>query len=147
MAAKQRVMTTLLLSLGAVVARSGYFIVTPLWLDYFKTYNHTTTGNHSHHHHDDDDDVLAISVCFLMIFQWGFCALAMGLLLLGVRMLKPASIGDVERRFPKRQFAVMGVAMGMSSILFNYSVSGSRTPPYIVGILGNFNIPIQFIVR
>ena len=138
-------MVTLLLSLGAVIARSGYFIVTPLWIDYFNTFNHTTTtANHSHH---DDDDVIGISVCFLMVFQWGFCTLAMGLLLLCLRLVKPSAIGDVEKSFPKRQFVVMGVAMGVSSVLFNYSVSGSRTPPYIVGILGNFNIPIQFITR
>ena len=141
---------TLLLSTGAVIARSGYFIVTPLWLDFFKTYNHSDHSNSTHSngsHHHDDDEMLGISVCFLMVFQWGFCALAMGLFLLGIRIFKPSAIGPVERNYPKKQFVYMGFAMGISSVMFNYSVSGSRTPPYIVGILGNFTIPIQFITR
>ena len=131
---------TLLLSLAAVLVRSAYFIVTPLWLDFLRPQNTTA-------HHNTTDDARQISVCFLMVFQWGFCTLCAGVLLLVAWLIHPDTIGEEEKAFPKSQFLIMGFAMGLSSILFNYSVSGSRTAPYLNGILGNCNIPIQFITR
>ena len=138
---------TLLLSLAAVLTRSAYFIVTPLWLDYLDSNNSTRDHNSSSRDHHNDLDTHQISVCFLIVFQWGFCTLCSGLLLLISMIFRPHSIGDVERAFPKKQFVIMGFAMGISTTLFNYSVSGTRTPPYLNGIVVNCNIPIQFITR
>ena len=50
-------------------------------------------------------------------------------------------------RYSKWKFFIIGFSMALSSLLFNYSVSGSRTPPYLQAILSNLTVPVQFLIR
>ena len=138
---KKKVLTLVFVVL-AVGARVGYFIDTPLWLDSLHNNNsNTAAGQHN------STESRQISVYFLLVSQWGFVALVTGFLLLLLRFQCPGFIGETEKQFPMKYFLVIGFSMGLSSVLFNYSVSGSRTPPYLQAILGNCNIPIQFVTR
>ena len=135
----------------AITGRVGYYIVTPLWLDYFKTSTPNITNetvhpselpytNLTHTQHE-------ISVFFILVAQWSIGTLFYGAILLVITIFKPGMIGEVERNYPKKHFLIIGVTQGISSQLFNAAVSGTRTAPYLQAVLSNCNIPIQFIIR
>ena len=136
---------TIVLSAAAVISRASYFIVTPLWLDLFKSANKTPSepANAS----NDTGHQPGISISFLLLFQWGIGTIIIGIVLLIMKLFSPTSIGPTEHAFPKRQFVAIGFAMGVSSILYNYPAPGNRTPPYLAGIIINCYIPIQFVSR
>ena len=142
------------LSLSVITTRVGYYIVTPLWLDYFKgsTLDFANTTNDSRLA-NDTMTVLplksgrSINATFLLVGQWGFVAVLTGLTLLGMILGCPNTLSDINYKYPKYQLFLVGFAMAMSSLSFNYALSGSRTPPYLQAVLGNFNIPIQFTIR
>lgn len=85
---------------------------------------------------------------FTVLGQWTFSTVLFGLCSLAILLVRPEMIrNQAERSYPKRNFVIIGTSQGVSSILMAYSISGSRTPPYLQAILINFVIPIQFTVR
>src|SRR6218665_1261322 len=141
-------------ALLAISSRVGFFIVTPLWLDFFKPINSTSLRNQTH-----DLDAYASSgnssTCphssnpyFAVLGQWTFSSLTLGFGLVLIRVFSPRRLrDDVERSYPKRQFALIGCSQGLASMFLAFAISGSRTPPYLQAILTNFGLPTQFVVR
>ncbi len=155
MACTYRSLMTLLFSLLAVCVRFTYFVITPLWLDFFKKYaipdlNITNSSQ---------ENINAIPLfpsipikqnvnSFFIIFgQWLVTSTLFGMLLIGMKIFTPNKITDTERNYPKKIFFIIGFSQGISSILFNFALSGSRSPPYLESLLTNFEIPVQFIIR
>ena len=143
-------------ALLAILGRVLFFIFTPIWVDYFnlnssEILNVTNTSNTnftpiapltpayltSHR----------ISIIFVVVGQYGFSTIVFGIILLGIMLFSPGTITERERNHPKKNFFIIGFAQGVSAILVNFALSGSRTAPYLQAILSNFGIPIQFIVR
>ncbi len=149
----QRACILIGLCLGVITLRVEYYIAAPVLLDFFRitsfplgnlTDNSTGSGNTS--------TVLplaseGISALFLLIGQYGFATLGSGLLLVILILVQPGFLTETDRRHSKRRIFIMAFCMTLSSLGFNYALSGTRTPPYLQAILGNFNIPIQFTMR
>ncbi len=87
-----------------------------------------------------------IDAQFVLIGQWGFTALGSGVLLLFLRCFTE-QITDREFGFPKRRIFWIGFAQALSSVLMVYASSGTRTAPYLQGLLSACTVPIQFAVR
>ena len=134
----------------AIGARVGYYIVTPLWLDFFKT-DTNYTSNHTNITNPPWTNLTSsqheISVFFVLVAQWLIATIFYGLILALILLFWPPKITEVEKTYPKKHFAIIGVSQGISSLLFNSAVSGTRTAPYLQAVLSNCTIPIQFVVR
>ena len=84
-----------------------------------------------------------------------FCALSQALfttLFYGsgyviILLFFPKKITSKERTYPHSQIVATGVAQAMGSTFMNLCLSGTRTAPYLVALLGNFLVPIQFTTR
>ena len=133
----------------AILGRLCFFIDVPLWLDYFngnQTYDYNGTI-HPLNTNNTSDVSRRIDPMFVLLSRFLFSVIFFGLLTLLNFIFWPKGIGEVERSFPKKQFVVIGVSQGLAAVFFSYSVSGSRTAPYLQTILLNFGIPIQFTIR
>lgn len=127
----------------AITGRVGYFISTPLWLDHFKgnnsAWNSSDSSTLGNHH--------GVSVFFLLLTQWTIATVIFG----SAFVIKSAYISGYLHKclnsISWKNFLIVGISQGISSVLFNFALSGTRTPPYLQAILANFSIPIQFIVR
>lgn len=132
----------------AVGTKVGIFIATPLYVDSLNgNSTHCTSCNHRDHNGSTSDSTKQIDPMFLSLSQALFFTIAFGVLLLAIVILSPAKITDVERNFPKRYYVITGAANGVSSLMLNYAISGTRTPSYLLALLGNFMVPSQFIIR
>lgn len=139
---------TLALSVVGVLEGVGYFIITPQWLDHFRNSTHHNQGtNVSTTNPEPENPTHQISMPFLLVGQWSFTCAACVILVLILRLSRPDWLRGSQWRNVSREAVIGGFSMGLSSILFNYSVSGTRTSPYLQGLLGNFEIPIQFFLR
>ena len=143
-----------LLSLGVITSRVGYYIVTPLWFDYFKhsTFDFANITNGSWWKNCTLPvlpyaTAAGINATFLLVGQFGFTMIVTGVILLNMMFVCPNTLSEKDHKYPKFKLFLIGFAMTMSSLGFNYAISGTRTPPYLQAILGNFNIPIQFFTR
>ena len=88
-----------------------------------------------------------MSVYFVMLAQWSFSTLVFGALLLGLKLFFPRHLRpEVEGAYPKTELMKIGFSQAISSVLVNYALSGTRTAPYLVAILTNCSIPLQFII-
>lgn len=159
----------------AIASRVVFFVVTPLWLDFFHSKNSTAPGNITAAEENmamnssgqyylalttdtfssSEESNASLSDCphtpnpfFTVLGQWTFSTVVFGLCSLLILLVRPEMIrNQAERSYPMRNFIIIGTSQGLSSILMAYSISGSRTPPYLQAILINFVIPIQFTVR
>ncbi len=135
-----------LLAVLTVITRIGCYIFTPLWLDAFNDLHGNGTENSTNGSLPDTSSHKA-SVFFLIMMQAGVQTLVFGAVLLLILLFQPGRIGEEERTYPKSQFVLPGFAQGLSTVLFNYALSATRTALYLQAVLSNFNIPIQFSVR
>ena len=144
---------TVALSIAAVLPFFGYYIVTPLWLDYFRQntiqpHNHTNASvlpfvpldKAKKSTHD-------INVMFLLMGQWLFMTMCCGAISAIMRLVHPSCLKNSHLKNIRKDVMIGGFAMAISSVLFNYSISGSRTALYLQGLLVNFEIPLQFTTR
>ena len=143
-----------LLSLGVITSRVGYYIMTPLWFDYFKhsifEFANITNGSCWTNYTLPIlpyATATGINATFLLVGQFGFTMIVIGVILLNMMFMCPKTLSEKDYKYPKFKLFLIGFAMTMSSLGFNYSISGTRTPPYLQALLGNFNIPIQFFTR
>ena len=77
----------------------------------------------------------------------GFDTLLFGALLLILYLFVSGTITKREMMYPKRIFILSGACQAVSAVLYQFSTSGNRTPPYLQGALGYFLIPHTFILR
>ena len=77
----------------------------------------------------------------------GFDSLVLGVAVLIMKCFAPGSITDRETSFPKSTLLLSGSSQAVSALLFQFSSSGSRTAPYLYGVLGYFFVPISFCLR
>lgn len=141
---------TLIIAAIAVLVRSSLYVFTPLYLDYFNS-NHTapthenkSSCNTSTH---NSIQIVGTSAIFLVVGNRAFALIVYAIWLIAIKVCAPTKIGETERNYPKQQIFLISFSQGISSILFIYSLSGSRNPLYLQGILQNVNIPIQFATR
>ena len=144
-----------LLSLGVITSRVGSYIVTPLWLDFFNGFtipaytilNRSGIANSTQPLLPLKITSHSIGPQFIVFGEWGYCALVSGIILLWMLICCPATISRNDRNYPKLEIFIIGFCQALSSIGMKYASSGTKVAPYLQGILGNFNIPIQFTVR
>ena len=141
-------------ALLAITGRVLFYIVTPLWLDYFRftTSPIIYVSNVTNHTHSvpvapGRPPHERVNVIFLLVGQWGVSTLVVGVALGVVLILMPGTITNTERTYSKRYIFLSGFSQGISSILMNFAMSGARTAPYLQALLPNFNIPVQFLMR
>ena len=152
-------MITLFLSILSILSIFGYYIVTPLWVDYFSKsviideYNVTKNSSTVRYlpyfpSFPYSPESSSINITFLLVGQWGFACIFCGIILLCMLLTCPDQVRR-GRSFSDsvKHIIIGGTSMALSSLLFNYSISGSRTPLYLQGLLVNFEIPLQFIIR
>lgn len=150
---------TLFLSIVSIMSIFGYYIVTPLWVDYFSQsitinqYNVTKNSTLVRYlpyfpSFPYNAESRNINITFLLLGQWGFACIFCGVILLCMLVTCPNWVRrGTSFRHSVKHIIIGGTSMALSSLLFNYSISGSRTPLYLQGLLANFEIPLQFTTR
>lgn len=115
----------------AVTGQVGQNVSLPLWVD---SSNSNTSGPTV-----DSYFVLSFaSLSFVIIF---------GLGTLLIRIISPQELGETEKRFPCRLLFLVGFCDALNGLLVVFASKGSRTPPYLQAILGNFIIPLTVLFR
>lgn len=121
----------LMFAFVAVAGQVGQNVSLPLWVD-------STNGNTSGPTVDAYFVLSFASLSFVVIFGIGT---------LIIRLVWPGAIGETERRFPHRLMFLVGLFDALNGALVVFASKGSRTPPYLQAILGNFMIPLTIIFR
>lgn len=138
-------------TLFTLASRVAFYILSPLTLDAISPEQTNTSNNPpkntTNHNVMTAAHIQETSIVFICIFEWLITLILSGILLVGIYIFMPNKIGENERNFPTRNYVYNGIAMGMCNYLWNTSSSGKRTPPYLMGILGNCMVPLQFIIR
>jgi len=115
-----------------LVGEVGHKVTLPMWLDHANATDCTESSL-------DNYFVLSFSsLVFVFIF---------GLGTLFIRVFSPKDIGETERNFPHRLFFLVGLSDAINGVLVVFAAKGTRTPPYLQAILGNFLIPLTVLFR
>ena len=123
----------LIFSFFAVAGSVGLNVSLPLWTDSTKE-----TENLSGRSVDCYFVLSFASLSFVVIF---------GLGTLFIRIFSPQDIGETERRFPHLLLFLVGLCDSLNGSMIVFASKGSRTPPYLQAILGNFGIPLTILFR
>ncbi|ELT97357.1 hypothetical protein CAPTEDRAFT_218828 [Capitella teleta] len=137
---------SLLLSVLVLTCRIVTFIASPLWLDALEvTWNSTTNSSNS----SSERATNVIDPYFAVLSQTILPTTLFGILFGALCLFRPIdkTYSDVEREHPKLNFLFVGMSMAVSSCIINFSLSGTRSAPYLIALFGNFIVPIQFITR
>lgn len=121
----------LLFAAVIVAAEVAQSVTLPLWLD---------SGN-------DAGEKAKIGSYFIMSFSSLALCVSFGLGTMYVKIYSPQDIGDAEKKFPHLLLFLTGLSDALNWIIVGYAGRGSRTPPYLQAILGNFLIPLTIIFR
>ena len=111
-------------------AEVGNRVVLPLWVD---SANGTVTGATM-------NPYFALSFSSIVFF------IIFGLGTMFIRVFSPKDIGDTEER-PHLLLFLVGFCDALNGVLILFACKGSRTPPYLQAILGNFLIPLTVLFR
>ena len=115
----------------AVAGQVGQNVSLPLWID-------STNGNKSGRSVDSYFVLSFASFSFVIIF---------GLGTLLIKIFTPKDLGETEKRFPQLLLFLVGLCDALNGALVVFASKGSRTPPYLQAILGNFMIPLTILFR
>ncbi|KAL9954561.1 hypothetical protein ACROYT_G042117 [Oculina patagonica] len=115
----------------AVAGQVGQNVSLPLWID-------STNGNRLGRSVDSYFVLSFASLSFVVIF---------GLGTLFLRIFSPKDIGETEKGFPHLLLFLVGLCDALNGALVVFASKGSRTPPYLQAILGNFMIPLTILFR
>lgn len=121
----------LFFSFVAIAGQVGQNVSLPLWID-------STNGNRSGTSVDSYFVLSFASLSFVVIF---------GLGTLFIRIYSPQDIGETEKRFPQFLLFLIGLCDALNGAMIVFASKGSRTPPYLQAILGNFGIPLTILFR
>lgn len=124
-------LANLIFAFLAVAGQVGQNVSLPLWVD-------STNGNISGPTVDTYFVLSFASLSFVIIF---------GLGTLIIRIFSPGELGETEKRFPHRLLFLVGLCDALNGLLVVFASKGSRTPPYLQAILGNFLIPLTVLFR
>ena len=117
----------------AVVGAVGQSVTLPLWMA--STNENANLSGRS----VDSYFVLSFaSLSFVVIF-------GLGTLFIGI--FSPQDIGETERSFPHLQLFLVGLCDSLNGAMIVFACKGTRTPPYLQAILGNFGIPLTILFR
>ena len=123
----------LIFAFFAVVGSVGQNVTLPLWTDSTKENENLSGGS------VDCYFVLSFaSLSFVVIF---------GLGTLFIQIFSPQDIGETEKRFPHLLLFLVGFCDSLNGSMVVFASKGSRTPPYLQAILGNFGIPLTILFR
>lgn len=114
-----------------VVAMVGQNVSLPLWID-------STNGN------SPGDTVDSY---FVLIFTNLSFAVIFGLWTLYIRIFSPRDLGEMETNFSHKLLFSVGFFDSLNDAMISFASKGSRTPPYLQNILGNFMIPVTILFR
>ena len=109
----------------------GENVSLPLWID-------STNGNTSGPTVDSYFVLTFSSLSFAIIF---------GLGTLLIRIFSPNTLGETEKHFPHRLMFLVGLCDALNGVPVVFASKGTRTPPYLQAILGNFLIPLTVLFR
>ena len=124
-------LANLIFAFLAYAGQLGQNVSLPLWVD---STNENTSGSTV-----DSYFVLSFSsLSFVILFGFGS---------LIIRIISPKDLGETERRFPHRLLFLIGLCGALNGVLVVFASPGSRTPPYLQAILGNFVIPLTVLFR
>ena len=112
-------------------AEVGHKVVLPLWVD---SANGTVTG-------------ATMNPYFALSFSSIAFFILFGLGTMFIRIFWPGDIGETEKRFPCLLLFLVGSCDALNGVLIVFASKGSRTPPYLQAILGNFLIPLTVLFR
>ncbi|XP_022791170.1 uncharacterized protein LOC111330563 [Stylophora pistillata] len=115
----------------AVTGQVGQKVSLPLWID-------SVNGNDSGKSVDSYFVLSFSSLSFVIIF---------GLGTLFIKIFTPQDLGETEKRFPHLLLFLVGFCNALNGALVVFASKGSRTPPYLQAILGNFMIPLTVLFR
>ena len=116
---------------SAVTGYVGQSVSLPLWID-------STNGNTSGPTVDSYFVLSFASLSFVIIFGLG------GLL---IRIFSPNTLGETEKHFPHLLLFLVGLCNALNGLMVVFACKGTRTPPYLQAILGNFLIPLTVLFR
>ena len=115
----------------AVTGCVGQHVSLPLWVD-------STNGN-TFGPTVDSYFVLSFA-CLLFVIIFG-----LGRLL--IQIFSPHTFGETEKHFPHLLLFLVGLSNALNGLLIVFAAKGTRTPPYLQAILGNFLIPLTVVFR
>ena len=121
----------LLFAFVAIAGKVVEKVSLPLWID-------SVNGNRPGKSVDSYFVLSFTSLSFVIIF---------GLGTLFIKIFSPQALGETEKRFPHLLLFSVGFCHALSGALVVFASKGSRTPPYLQAILGNFMIPWTVLFR
>ena len=123
----------LFFSFFAVLGTVGQSVSLPLWID--------STNENENLSGKSVDSYFVLSFASLMF------VIIFGLGTLFIRIFSPQDIGETEKRFPHLLMFLVGFCNSLNGAMIVFASKGSRTPPYLQAILGNFRIPLTILFR
>jgi hypothetical protein len=121
----------LFFSFLAVAGQVGQSVSLPLRID-------STNENLSGRSVDSYFVLSFASLSFVVIF---------GLGTLYLRIFSPKDLGETKKRCPHLLLFLVGLCDALNGAMIVFASKGSRTPPYLQAILGNFGIPLTILFR
>lgn len=115
----------------AVTGQVGQNVSLPLWVD---STNANTSGP-------------TVDSYFVLSFASSSFVIIFGLGTLLIRIISPQELSETEKRFPHGLLFLVGFCDALNGLLVVFASKGSRTPPYLQAILGNFIIPLTVLFR
>ncbi|WAR19605.1 hypothetical protein MAR_001443, partial [Mya arenaria] len=121
-----------LLIILSVSTRSATSILTPIWLDARKNDTNNTDSCDINYNKTSDPQIDAFAImCIVNVIFFVFW----GVMLFLNICFSPYSITNEERKYDKREFALVGFSDTVSGLLFVFASSGCRTAPYLQYLL------------
>ena len=128
-----RFCANLIFSFFAVAGAVGQNVSLPLWTDSTKE-NENLSGR-------------SVDCYFVLSFASLSFVVIFGLGTLFIQIFSPQDIGETEKRFPHLLLFLVGFCDSLNGSMVVFASKGSRTPPYLQAILGNFGIPLTILFR
>lgn len=148
----------ILLTISVILNKVLTYITAPLWQDSLKPHDTEDTvstpvppgENVSIPWYNSSTSISLVEQIdpfFCVLIQALTNVIFWGVILVIVKLFFPQKIGEQEKNYPMRLLVVTGISQTVSTTLINFSLSGTRTPPYLVSVLANFLVPLQFTTR
>ncbi|XP_078352281.1 crt homolog 1-like [Oculina patagonica] len=129
-------LATMLFAFVTVTGQVTQYVTLPLWIDSTTSAPQNQTVNWKPTL-DSYFVVSFASLSFVIVF---------GSVLVCSDFICPKYLVKTDWRY-RRWLLSVGCFQGVSAMFIVFSSSGSRTPPYLQAIFGNFSIPITLILR
>ena len=134
---------TMLFAFVTVTGQVTQYVTLPLWIDSTSTSSSSTSSSSLN---ETVNWKPTLDGYFVVSFASFSFVIVFGLVMVCIDFILPNYLVKTDWRY-RRLLLSVGFLYGVAAIFIVFSSSGSRTPPYLQAILGNFSIPITLLLR